>query len=692
MKKNKNFFSCSLILVLLSAPLFAEVSEDTAKANAKILQLLPFDNKEDFEEASRGFIGDLPEDGIIKNAKGEVIWDLKAYDFLGKEISSAPKSVNPSLWRQAQLMKKTGLFKVVDRIYQVRGADLSNMTIIEGESGIIIVDPLLSKETAKAAIELYYTHRPKKEIKAVLYTHSHGDHFGGVKGVISQEEVDAGKVKVIAPYGFTSAALDENVMAGNAMTRRATYMYGTLIPPGINGQVSAGLGLTTSRGEMTLILPTDFVEKTGQEMMIDGVKFVFLMAPGSEAPAEMLFFLPQFKALGVAEDATHTMHNLYTLRGAKIRDARAWASYLNQAIDLFGAQTEVVFAQHHWPKWGQERIIDYLEKQRDMFKYIHDQSLRLANQGFTRTEVGEMIRMPDSLAKEWYNRGYYGSLNHNAKSVYAFYLGWFNGNPATLHELPETEKAKKYVEYMGGTEAILAKARQDFKQGNYRWTAEVLNHLVYANPSNQEVKNFLADTLEQLGFQSENGTWRNFYLTGAQELRKGVQPRSVVSSANPDMIAAMPIEDFFDYLSIRLDGLKAAEFPMTANFYFTDTNRRYFLEIKNGVLHYTPQKTDPKADFTLSLTRKEFDAFVLGAKKIDQLTHQLKGNPEKFKTFFSLFDHFNRWFNIVEPQVSTSSEVNKETVVEVSAITTLFPSTSKMCNIVLLERGRDSTI
>lgn len=650
MKKNKSVCIASLILVLLPPLLFAEVTEHTAKINNRALQLLPFDNKEDFEEASKGLVAPLPEDGVIKNANGEIVWNLKAYDFLGKEGEASPPSVHPSLWRQAYLMKQAGLFKVTDRVYQVRGADLSNMTIIEGETGIIIVDPLLSKETAKAAMDLYYTNRPKKEVRAVLYTHSHGDHFGGVKGVISQEDVDAGKVKVIAPYGFVSAALDENVMAGNAMTRRSTYMYGTLIPPGINGQVSAGLGLTTSRGEMTLILPTDFVDKTGQEMTIDGVKFVFLMAPGSEAPAEMLFFLPQFKALGVAEDATHTMHNLYTLRGAKIRDAKAWASYLNQAIDLFGNQTDVVFAQHHWPKWGQKRIVDYLEKQRDMFKYIHDQSLRLANQGFTQTEVGEMLRMPDSLAKEWYNRGYYGSLNHNAKSVYAFYLGWFNGNPATLHELPETEKAKKYVEYMGGAEAILAKAKQDFKEGHYRWTAEVLNHLVYAQPSNQEVKNFLADTLEQLGFQSENGTWRNFYLTGAQELRKGVVRRSVVSSANPDMVAAMPIEDFFDYLSIRLDGLKAAASPMIANFYFTDTNQRYLLEIKNGVLHYSAKKMSPEADFTLSLTRKEFDAFVTGQKKVEELGKDLTGNPEKFKLFLSLFDHFNRWFNIVEPQ------------------------------------------
>ncbi|CDZ81319.1 ribonuclease Z [Candidatus Rubidus massiliensis] len=319
---------------------------------------------------------------MIKNDKNEIVWNLSSYDFVEEEKETIPDTANPSLWRQLKLLRKAGLFKVVDGIYQVRSADLSNMTIIEGNSGLIIIDPLLSKETAKTAIELYYANRPKKEIKAVIYTHSHADHFGGVKGVISQADVDAKKVQVIAPYGFTESALDENILAGNVMSRRASYMYGSLLKPGPEGQLSAGLGLTTSSGEITLILPTHLITKTGEEMTIDGVKIVFLMAPGSEAPSEMLFFFPDFKALAAAEDATHTMHNLYTLRGAKVRDARAWASYLNQAIEMFGAEVKVVFAQHHWPKWGNARVIDFIEKQRDMYKYIHDQSLRLANEGF----------------------------------------------------------------------------------------------------------------------------------------------------------------------------------------------------------------------------------------------------------------------------------------------------------------------
>jgi alkyl sulfatase BDS1-like metallo-beta-lactamase superfamily hydrolase len=664
----KNIFNFFILLTIttLNLEVFSEPSSYTVESNQKVLQQLPFNNTQDFADATRGFIAPLLNQGIIKNSQGTVVWNLPLYNFVDTHLpienSSSPSSVNPSLWRQLRLLNATGLFKVTKGIYQVRGADLANMTIVEGKTGLIIIDTLLSKETAQAALELYYQNRPKQPIKAVIYSHSHADHFGGVKGLISQEDVNQGKVKVIAPEGFTEAALDENVMAGNVMGRRALYMYGALIDPGVKGQASAGLGLTTSNGEMTLILPTDFVTKTGQEMIIDGIKFVFLMAPGSEAPSEMLFFLPEFKALGVAEDATHNMHNLYTLRGAKIRDAKAWAKYLNQAIEMFGPQTEVVFSQHHWPKWENSQVIDCLEKQRDMFKYIHDQTLRLANQGYTMVEIGERIKMPDSLAKEWYNRGYYGSLNHNAKSVYNFYLGWFSGNPSTLYVLPEVEAGKKYVAYMGGADAVLEKAQQDYDKGEYRWVAQVLNHLVFSDPQNQKAKNLLANTLDQLGYQAENATWRNFYLTGAQELRQGVQPRAILSPNSPDMIASMPIESFFDYLAIRLDGLKAAENPMKINFDLTDKNQQYLLEIKNGVLNYFPNKTNESADLTIALNRADFNALIMGQVKMEELVKSnklaLKGNPENLKKFQSLFDTFNPWFNIVEPQASTKKSAN----------------------------------
>lgn len=639
-----------ICIFLFMQILNASPTQLTIEENQKVLKELPFNDQEDFEEVNRGFIAPLPNNGVIENANGQIIWNLKTYDFL--EGKAAPNSVNPSLWRQSQLLCKAGLFQVTDGIYQVRGIDISNMTIIEGKKGLIIIDPLISIETAKAALELYYQHRPKKPIKTVIYTHSHIDHFGGVRGIISQEEVEKGAVKIFAPQGFTQAALDESIMAGNAMARRASYMYGNLIKSGIDGQISSGLGLTTSTGQISLILPTDFISKTGEKKTIDGIRFVFIFAPNSEAPAEMLFYLPDFKALCAAEDATHTMHNLYTLRGAKIRDAKAWAHYLNQTIEMFGEKAEVVFAQHHWPTWGKDRVVDFLEKQRDLYKYIHDQSLHLANQGYTMVEIGEMIKLPKTLSQEWYNRGYYGSLNHNAKSVYCFYLGWFDGNPSTLHQLPPVETGQKMVEYMGGADAILEKAQKDYDQGNYRWTAQVLNHLVFAQPSHKKAKDLLANTLEQLGYQSENGPWRNFYLTGAQELRNGIQ-KTLVSGVSPEIIKAMPTESLLDYLAIQLNGPRAAEKQISIRFELPDSKEKYLIQVKNGVLNYFTHR-NIKADATIRLNRSDFDQIILGELKLKEAEKTkkvtIKGDRQTIETFLSLFDTFDFWFKIVEPQ------------------------------------------
>lgn len=643
----KNLFVFFLSIQILNAL----PTSITIEENQKVLKELPFDNQQDFEDANRGFIAPLANKGMIENANKEIIWNVKAYDFL--ENPSTPDSVNPSLWRQGRLLCKAGLFQVSNRIYQVRGIDLSNMTIIEGKKGLIIIDPLVSVETARAALDLYYQHRPKKPIKAVIYTHSHMDHFGGVRGIITQEEVEKGMVKIFAPQGFIQAALDESVMAGNAMARRASYMYGSLIKPGAYGQVTSGLGLTTSVGEASLILPTDLIVKTGEKKTIDGVRFVFVFAPDSEAPAEMLFYLPDLKALCAAEDATHTMHNLYTLRGAKIRDARAWSHYLNQIIEMFGEKTEVIFAQHHWPTWGKNKVIDFLEKQRDLYKYIHDQSLHLANQGYTMLEIGEMIKLPKTLSQEWYNRGYYGTLSHNAKSVYCFYLGWFDGNPSTLHQLPPIETGKKMVEYMGGADAILEKAQKDYDQGNYRWAAQVLNHLVFAEPSNEKAKNLLASVLEQLGYQAENATWRNFYLTGAQELKKKIEKGLFISGISPDIIRAMPTESLLDYFAIQLNGPRAADQQISIYLELPDIKEKYLIQVKNGVLHYFPKKTI-KADVTITMKRASFDQIILGtlkfkeAEKAQKIT--VKGNHQIFETFLSLFDAFDFWFKIVEPQ------------------------------------------
>ena len=451
--------------------------------NAAVLQQLPFADKQDFEDARRGFIAPLPDSGVIRNKEGKPVWDLSGFSFI-KEGAAAPETVNPSLWRQSQLLTYAGLFQVTDRVYQVRGADASNINFIEGDTGIIVVDPLISAECARAALNLYYQHRPQKPVVAVIYSHSHVDHYGGVKGVVSEDDVKAGKVKIIAPEGFLKAALDENVMAGTAMSRRAGYMYGVFLPPGPQGKVTMGLGLTVSTGTVTLIPPTDVITKTGQEMTIDGLKFVFQLAPDTEAPAEMHFYLPQLKLLCPAENCCHNLHNLYTLRGAKTRDALAWSKDLNETLERWGDESEVMLNVHHWPIWGQERIVDRLKKQRDMYRYLHDQTLRLANQGYTMTEIAEMIRLPESLAKEWYCRGYYGSVNHNVKGVYVKYLGWFDGNPANLHPLPPVEASKRYVEFMGGAAAVIKKAQEYYDKGEYRWVAEVMNHVVFADPKN----------------------------------------------------------------------------------------------------------------------------------------------------------------------------------------------------------------
>jgi alkyl sulfatase BDS1-like metallo-beta-lactamase superfamily hydrolase len=514
-----------------------EATEITRAANAELLNILPFQDIRDFEEAKRGFIAPLSDKGVIKNEQGRPVWDMSRFLFI-TEGTPAPDTVNPSLWRQSQLNMLGGLYKVVDGLYQVRNADLSNLTIYEGEDGIIVADPLISVETARAALELYYQHRPRKPVVAVIHSHSHIDHFGGIRGVVDERDVQAGKVKVVAPVGFYEAAVAENVLAGNVMTRRASYMYGNLLPPDTKGQIGAGLGMSTSSGTPTLIEPTDLITETGQRMNIAGLDFEFMLAPDTEAPAEMHWYIEQFKAVTAAENCCHTLHNTYTLRGAKIRDPLAWSKYLNQTIQLWGNKTEVLYGMHHWPSWGRSRILEMLEKGRDGYRFIHDQTLRLANQGYTPVEIAEMLDFPTELAQHWALRGYYGTLNHNVKATYVGYLGWFDGNPATLHVLPPEVGSKKYVEYMGGAEEVLRKAREAFDQGEYRWVAEVVNHVVFADSQNLSARSLQADALEQMGYQAESGPWRNFYLTGAKELREGVKPLPIPGSASPDIVKA----------------------------------------------------------------------------------------------------------------------------------------------------------
>lgn len=629
-----------------------EASSATKNINNELLKELPFNDKESFTNASKGFIAPLPDEGVIKNANGNIVWDLSKFSFI-KEDSTSPDTVNPSLWRQSQLVKKGGLFKVNEHIYQVRTADLSNITFIEGPQGIVIMDPLISTETAKAALNLYFKHRPQKPIVAVIYTHSHIDHYGGVKGVVTEEDVKAGKVKIVAPVGFTESAVAENVMAGNAMSRRASYMYGNLLPMSPTGQVGAGLGMTTSSGTVSLIPPTDLIKDNQQHLNLAGLDFVFYMAPDSEAPSEMFFYIPEYHALCTAEDATHTLHNTYSLRGAKIRDPLAWSKYLNEVLYLWGNDVQILFAPHHWPVWDKDNIVKHLKLQRDMYRFINDQTLHYANQGFTMDEIAEKVNLPDSLSHYWSNRGYYGTMNHNTKATYVKYLGWFSGNPATLHPLIPVEASKKYVDYMGGAAKIMEHAKKDYEQGNYRWVAEVMNHVVFADPNNQEARNLEADALEQLGYQAESGPWRNFYLSGAKELRNGVQKVASPDTASPDTIRAMSTDLFFDYLGVKLNGEKAANTTLTLNFVFPDINEKYLVELNNGSLHHIKGYQSDKADATITLNREILNQIILKQKTVESTiaNSELKvtGNQASLQQLLGLIDNFDFWFNIVTP-------------------------------------------
>ena len=626
-----------------------DATQATREANRRVSSTLPFNNRDDFEASKRGFIASLP-DAMIQGADGQPVWDLGPYHFLDSQ--DVPASVHPSLWRQAQLNAIHGLFQVTDRIYQVRGFDLSNMTIIQGDTGLILIDPLLSAETAHAALELYYQHFPRKPVIAVIYSHSHADHFGGVKGVVSEEDVRRGKVPILAPEGFLEHAVSENIYAGNAMGRRSTYMYGPVLPRSAHGQVDAGLGKSISTGTVTLIAPTDVIRTTGETRTIDGVEIHFQMAPGTEAPAEMLMYFPQMRALCAAEDMTHNLHNLYTLRGAQVRDAVAWWKAINEAIERFGEASDAVFAQHHWPTWGKENIMRFLSKQRDLYKYLHDQTLRLTNQGATMLEVAEMIELPESLAGEWYNRGYYGSVNHNSKAIYQQYLGFYSSHPSDLHPLPPEDAARKYVEFMGGSAAILKKAQASFEHGEYRWVAQVMKHVVFAEPDNAQAKQLLADALEQLGYQAENGTWRNEYLMGAFELRNGI-PDLPQTVSSPDLLKAMTLPMYFDYLGVRLNGPRARDKRLLLNWNFTDVKEQYTLRLENGALTYTPEKQAPDADATLTLTRETLDKINIGAmtfkQAIEQGAIQVKGNKAAVKDLLGLLDTFQQSFPIVTP-------------------------------------------
>jgi alkyl sulfatase BDS1-like metallo-beta-lactamase superfamily hydrolase len=628
-----------------------DATDATRSANERLLDVLPFDETADFDNARRGFIASLPT-AMIEDEQGNPVWDPELYGFI-TEDADTPDTVNPSLWRQSQLINIDGLFQVTDGIYQVRNLDLSNMTIIEGDEGITIVDPLISAETARVGLDLYFEHRGERPVEAVIYTHSHVDHYGGVRGVVDEADVEAGDVRIFAPDGFLEAAVAENVMSGNAMSRRATYMYGNLLPADPRGKVGAGLGTTSSTGTVTLIPPTDLITETGQRETIDGLTYEFLMAPHAEAPAGMMWYIEEKQAIAAGEIANHTLHNTYSLRGAKIREPLPWSKYLNQAVMMWGDEAEVVFGQHHWPTWGNENVVEFLQKQRDLYRFINDETLRKANHGMTMREIAETFELPDSLGHYWSNRGYYGSIYHNVAATYVLYLGWFDGNPATLHELPPVEASEKYVDFMGGADAVLERARESFDAGEYRWVAQVVNHVVFAEPDNQDARNLQADALEQLGYQAESGPWRNFYLTGAKELREGVTPLAAASTASPDTIRAMTLEMFFDYLAVRLNSEEAADAEIALNFSFEDEDGDYLLELANGVLNNTAGRHADDADASVALARTTLDDIILGQTTLEQAIMdgdvEVDGDAEKLGELVALLDTFDLWFDIVTP-------------------------------------------
>lgn len=612
-------------------------------AHDSLLKSLPFEDTADFEANDRGFIATL-EDPKVRNAAGDVVWDAEAFDFINGE---APTTVNPSLWRQSMLCSKHGLFELADRVYQVRGIDLSNMTLIETDNGVIVVDVLLSKETAAAALELYRKHRGDRPVKAVIFTHSHADHYGGVLGVITAEQAASGEVEVIAPDGFMEHAVSENVYAGVAMNRRAGYMYGAALERGTQGNVGAGLGQTLSIGEVTLIEPTLLITETGQRLTIDGIDIDFQLAPGTEARAEMHFHFPQLRVLCMAENATHTLHNLLTLRGAVVRDPHVWARYLSEAAERYGDTTDVLFASHHWPTWGAENIRTFLITQRDLYAYVHDQTLRLANKGFTGPEIAEQIQMPPALEASWNTHGYYGSISHNVKAIYQRYLGWFDGNPARLWPHPPTEQAKRYVDAIGGLDRVLELAQDAFDQGDFRWAATLLDHAVFVDADSAAAKALYADTLEQLGYGSENGTWRNFFLAGATELRSGNFGTPTETNA-PGVLARLSPEQIFDAVAITVNGPEAWDLDLAFDVTLTDLGRSFQLTLHNGVLSYIERA--PGADTPLKLTTTKLrmlQALASGDLTSDGLGAE--GDLGQLQQLFGVLDPGDKSFNIVLP-------------------------------------------
>ena len=619
--------------------------------HAATLKALPFSDTRDFEEASRGFLGTI-DHAKITSETGRVVWSLEPYGFLS--MADAPPTVDPSLWRQSRLNMHHGLFEVLPGVYQVRGLDIANMTLSEGDKGVIVVDTLTSIEGARAAMERYFQHRGKRKVAAIIFTHTHTDHWGGARGVLDDETLAKGSVPIIAPNLFMEHAVSENIIAGPAMLRRAQYQFGPFLAKGPRGQVDCGLGKSMAAGSVALIRPTDLIMETGDKRTIDGVEFEFQMAPNSEAPAEMHFFVPRYKLLNLAENCTHNFHNLLPFRGADVRDALAWSKYLGEALQIWGGKADAMCGQHHWPVWGRDRIDTMIRQQRDLYKFAHDQTIRLMNHGLTANEIAETIKLPASLDGAWHARGYYGHIRHNVKAIYQKYLGWYDANPVNLDPLPPVESGRKYVEYMGGAEAILERAAKDFANGGFRFVAQALSHLVFAEPDNQRARTMLADTFEQLGYAAESATWRNAYLFGTQELRQGM-PKAPARAPMPrETLAALRTGQLWDVLGIRLNGPKAEGKRIVLNWSFSDTGETFILNLENCALSYVTGAQAADADAGFTLARATLDEVIAKQTTFPDAVAagriKFSGDPMKLGELMALMDEFPRMFEIVEPK------------------------------------------
>jgi len=623
-------------------------SEFTIASNKQFSDALDLDHQQDFLDANRGLVASAPRD-IITNSQGQEIWNASAYDFIEGQ---APDTVNPSLWRQAKLNNIRGLFKVDENIYQLRGFDLANTTLIKGQSGWIVVDPLTTLETTQSAMAFAQQHLGKITLSAVIFTHSHIDHFGGVLSLINAQQAAENNIPIIAPAGFMHEAVSENIVAGPAMMRRGAYMMGNALERSATGHVDTGLGKQVIFGSTSILEPTLVIDQPQVAMTIDGVDFEFYNMPDSEAPAELTFYLPQWKAFCGAEILSHVMHNLLTLRGAKVRDGLLWSNYIGQSIGRLD-DVEVFFNSHHWPTWGHDRIITQMQQQQDMYKFIHDQTVRLANIGFTPKEIAERLELPKSLAGNFHIRGYYGTLSHNSKAVYQHYFGWYDGNPAHLNPLPPEQSSVRYVEFMGGADALLEKAATYQGRGEYRWVGEVLNHLVFAEPDNLTARKMLADAYRQMAYQAESGPWRDIYLSAAEELIRGDVLVNDVAMSSKAFLQQVPLAEFMKALTVKLDAEKAEDERLKINLLFTDTDSNFVLTIRNSVMYYKQLPVDKDADVTLSLTQTLFVDILLGEAGVkalissDQLS--VDGSLLKLLKFFSLLGAPNDDFNIVLP-------------------------------------------